>query len=214
MCAEEDDEFGPDGASDEGAELPLPEIIEVLVHALNEEGADALTLGRLHPYLIAHNATRWDRWHDKDEHGLLKEIGRTLAAEFGKAGVDLTTKRLDEFEEAPRRPPQRRPRGRRAVQRVTAPNGPPNGRRSAFDRIPIGGAAVAPPITSRSAAVPQTDPDLRKPIQPIGSPTPLKRPRHPCRGRFDTLAAFRRWDPSRPLWPPHNVTTRDRSLPP
>ncbi|GAA2780684.1 hypothetical protein [Kitasatospora aburaviensis] len=102
MCAEEDDEFGPDGASDEGAELPLPEIIEVLVHALNEEGADALTLGRLHPYLIAHNATRWDRWHDKDEHGLLKEIGRTLAAEFGKAGVDLTTKRLDEFEGSPR----------------------------------------------------------------------------------------------------------------
>ncbi|MFF2566437.1 hypothetical protein ACFVUZ_43090, partial [Kitasatospora sp. NPDC058060] len=102
MCAEDDDESGPDTAADGDEERPLPEVVRVLLHALETEDAEALTLGRLHPYLIAHDAKRWDRWHEKDEHGLLKEIGRYLAMDFSRAGVELSTQRLDELEGSPR----------------------------------------------------------------------------------------------------------------
>ncbi|GGR04366.1 hypothetical protein [Kitasatospora griseola] len=102
MCAEDDDEYSPESAAGQDEEQPLPEIVQVLLDALDAEQAEALTLVQLHPYLIAHDAKRWDRWHEKDERGRVMEIGRTLSLEVRRAGVELSTERLDEVDGSPR----------------------------------------------------------------------------------------------------------------
>ncbi|WP_051838691.1 hypothetical protein [Streptomyces sp. NRRL WC-3742] len=101
MCAEDDDEYGPDDGAEE-EEAPVPEISAVLMEAFDKEEADALTLTQLHRHLIEYDSERWDRWHHKDEHGLLMEIGRHLALEFRKVGIKLSTERLDELDGSPR----------------------------------------------------------------------------------------------------------------
>ncbi|MGA5823701.1 hypothetical protein ACPC54_38285 [Kitasatospora sp. NPDC094028] len=97
--------LGPEntGNGDDGDREPdLPEILDLLHGVFVTEDADMLTLGQLHPHLMLADPKRWDRWHDKDENGLLKEIGRTLGAEFRREGIELSTERLDEIEGRPR----------------------------------------------------------------------------------------------------------------
>ncbi|MFJ9460948.1 hypothetical protein ACIRST_38500 [Kitasatospora sp. NPDC101447] len=83
-------------------EVPVPEIVAVLFQALDEEKAECITLDQLHPHLIAHDPKRWDRWHDKDVTARLREIGKNLGNELRKAGIELSTERLEELDGSPR----------------------------------------------------------------------------------------------------------------
>lgn len=87
-----------------GEDAPdLPEILALLREAfLRESDPIFLTMNQVHTHLRDEDPDQWGKWDDRDDQGRLRELGKTLARQLQKAGVELSSERITELDGSPR----------------------------------------------------------------------------------------------------------------
>ncbi|MFE7808518.1 hypothetical protein ACFU51_28375 [Streptomyces sp. NPDC057430] len=88
---------GASGPADEDAP-EVPEILGLLREIfVRESDPDFLTMDQVHHHLRNEDLDQWGRWDDRDDQGRLRELGKTLARQLQKAGVELSSERITEL---------------------------------------------------------------------------------------------------------------------
>ncbi|MFF0754570.1 hypothetical protein [Streptomyces sp. NPDC004267] len=91
-------------SSPDGEDAPeLPEVLAQLREIfVRESDPEFLTMNQIHHHLRNDDPDQWGRWDDRDDQGRLRELGKTLARQILKAGVELSSERNTELDGNPR----------------------------------------------------------------------------------------------------------------
>ncbi|MFJ8314049.1 MULTISPECIES: hypothetical protein [unclassified Streptomyces] len=101
VCADMSLAADSDESEEPAGDVP-PILLTIISAFVQEDDPAYLTMDQLHTQLRKEDPDRWGRWHDKDDQGRLRELGKALSRELREAGVELSSEKLSELKGAPR----------------------------------------------------------------------------------------------------------------